>query len=138
MNENKSIHEIESTLIDTINLGSAIIVEISEESERLNNVNKNIKVIIKNAEEAKSIIKAMKSTQYRWWLWFTSFFSWNWLSINANDSTVDTTITPTNTANLLDELKQQALLINKELDKHLVILDDIEKNNQTAKTKLTN
>ena len=138
MKEQAILNDIENTLNDTINLGSAIIVEISEEGERLHSINNNIKTIIKNAEETKSIIKSMESTPYQFWLWICSFFQWESTTNKSLENIKIETFDEINNTNLLlEKLKNQALIISNQLDSHLDILDEIQNNNNNAERKLT-
>lgn len=144
------MNQTSEVLSDTIRLGEAMMVEFSNQGESLEKAKTHTESIVKQAEQAKHIIRSMRSTPYALWRWFIDTFQWmvsgqfvyaspaseivsnTCLNTSFKSHETHTHTTKTTLEAQVITLHAQAHAMNEALDMHLHLLDEINKKVDTG------
>jgi len=149
----RQLRSIESTLTDTVHLGEAMLTEFAQQTETFERAQSHTTGVVREAQAALHVVRAMRSTPYALWRWCVGWWTWlaSWLVVateadpvptaaqTAREGTrsppsVDTSTDATHTPPLLpphverqlDTLQAQAHALGEALDTHLHLLDRLE------------
>lgn len=137
---------IESTLTDTVRLGEAMLTEFAQQSETFERAQQHTTGVVREAQEALHVVRAMQSTPYALWRWCVGW--WAWLCGHTDAATKTTSDTylplqkemelegtgrdtggntlPPHVEQQIHMLHQQAHAMGHALDKHLHLLDVLD------------
>ena len=149
----RQLVDIESTLTDTVHLGEAMLIEFAQQTETFEQAQSHTTGVVREAQAALHVVRAMRSTPYALWRWCVGWWTWlaGWLVVATEadplptaaqaaregtrtppnvDNDTDTTHTPpllpAHVERQLDTLQAQAHALGEALDTHLHLLDRLE------------
>ena len=129
---------IKKQLLESEEIGNAILTNLSQEQEQLNKIERMMKETDDNMKEGKSIIKSMHSTPYYLWKWLVDLIKQLYQQDTIKKPNISETNNLSKINNLseinsnsmekqIDILYQQAKLINSSLDKQMIVINKINK-----------
>lgn len=149
----RQLRDIESTLTDTVHLGEAMLIEFAQQTETFERAQSHTTGVVREAQAALHVVRAMRSTPYALWRWCVGWWTWlaGWLVVateadplptaaqaaregtrvspNNNiaiDATHTTPLLSPHVEQQLDTLQAQAHALGEALDTHLHLLDRLE------------
>ena len=149
----RQLRDIESTLTDTVHLGEAMLTEFAQQTETFERAQSHTTGVVREAQAALHVVRAMRSTPYALWRWCVGWWTWlaSWLVVateadpvptaaqtaregtrsppsvdTATDATHTPPLLPPHVERQLDTLQAQALALGEALDTHLHLLDRLE------------
>ena len=149
----RQLHAIESTLTDTVHLGEAMLTEFAQQTETFERAQNHTTGVVREAQTALHVVRAMRSTPYALWRWCVGWWTWlaGWLVVateadplpitaqaaregtrappsgdTATDITHTPPLLPAHVERQLDTLQAQAHALGEALDTHLHLLDRLE------------
>ena len=147
------LRDIESTLTDTVLLGEAMLTEFAKQTETFERAQNHTTGVVREAQAALHVVRAMRSTPYALWRWCVGWWTWlaGWLVVateadplptaaqaaregtrspsrvdTATDATYTPPLLPPHVERQLDTLQAQAHALGEALDTHLHLLDRLE------------
>ena len=137
------LRDIESTLTDTVRLGEAMLTKFAQQSETFERAQHHTTGVVREAQEALHVVRAMQSTPYALWRWCVGWWAWLFGQTDvATNTTPDTSLplqketvpegtgrdaagntVPLHVERQIRMLHQQAHAMGHALDQHLHLLD---------------
>ena len=130
------MESIKKQLIESEEIGNAILTNLSQEQEQLDKIERMMKEIDDNMKEGRSIIKSMHSTPYYLWKWLVDLMKllYRQDTIKTQESLKTNNLSkisnPASLVNIemqVDILYDQAKLINDSLNKQMRTINKINK-----------
>lgn len=140
---------IESTLADTIHLGEAMLTEFAQQTETFERAQAHTAAVVRDAQQAHHVVRAMQSTPYALWRWCVGWWTWlagRFIAVPEANPSVSTTqsapqpaeaddardattaLLPASIEWQLHTLHAQAHALGEALDTHLHLLDHLDDN----------
>lgn len=161
---NDQLRAIEGTLTDTVRLGEAMLTEFAQQTETLETAQAHTQAVVRDADEARHVVRAMQSTPYALWRWCVGWWTWLWApgglharpnlasppspltdaataaTATATDGAPGTTaaspLLPPHVEAQIHTLHAQAHALGAALDTHLHLLDDIRRDVDDGSARL--
>ena len=126
------MESIKKQLLESEEIGNAILTNLSQEQEQLDKIERMMKEVDNEMKEGRSIIKSMHSTPYYLWKWLVDLIKLLYQqdtiktqkSLKTNNPS-KINDSPPNIENQIEILYQQAKLINCSLNKQMITINKI-------------